>query len=90
MTTNILTAMVTAYIATGSTCADNKWPIVGETIALPRRFPLGSEVIINGHHYKGQDRTALKYNGRFDIFMPTLEEAKKWGKQTLTITIITP
>lgn len=88
MITNILTAVVTAYVATGHTCADCKWPEAGRTIAIPRRFPLGSVVEINGHRYIGEDRTARRYNGRFDIFMDSRQHARAWGKQTLTVKII--
>ena len=92
MVTNILTAVVTAYVATGRNVAWNHpsahRPVVGLTIAIPRRFPLGSVVEINGHRYVGEDRTAKKYDGRFDIFMSSTSEALKWGKQTLKITII--
>lgn len=96
MTTNILTAVVTAYCVGGrycpahQPCADGHWPVQGVTVALPRRFPLGSTVIINGHAYKGEDRIAKKFGDRFDIFMQSEREALHWGKQTVRVTVITP
>lgn len=89
MITNIITAVVTAYIATGTPCADCRMPVAGRTIALPREYPLGSEVIINGHTFLGEDRTNKRFNGRFDIFMDSKQEAISFGKQTLCVTIIT-
>ena len=99
MVTNILTAVVTAYVATGHCVAYNKpnahLPVVGFTIALPRRFALGSSVEVTGadgvlRRYHGEDRTAKKYDGRFDIFVDTREHALAWGRQTLKVTVITP
>lgn len=93
MITNILTAVVTAYVATGQPVAWNHpcahHPTVGLTIAIPRRFPLGSVVEIDGVRYIGEDRTAKKFDGRFDIFMSTKHAAITFGKQTKTITVIT-
>jgi 3D (Asp-Asp-Asp) domain-containing protein len=90
MTTNILTAIVTAYVATGQPCADGKYPKVNQTIALPRAYPLGSTVIIQGRRYLGQDRTARRFNGRFDIFVADRTTALNWGRRKLTVTVITP
>lgn len=89
MITNILTAIVTAYVATGHPCADGKMPQAYQTVALPRCFPLGATVIIDGRRFIGQDRTARRYNGRFDIFMNSRENAIQWGRQVKTITVIT-
>ena len=93
MTTNILTAVVTAYIATGKNVAWNHpnahLPRVAYTIAVPRRFPLGSDVEVNGHHYIAEDRTAKKYDGRFDVFVASKAAALRFGKQTLCVTVIT-
>jgi 3D (Asp-Asp-Asp) domain-containing protein len=90
MLTNILTAVVTAYIATGHPTASGKMPISGHTIALPRQFPLGSKVEINGHWFVGEDRTARRFDGRFDIFMASRDAAIQWGKQTIQVKVIKP
>jgi len=38
-----------------------------DVVACPRNIPLGSIVEIDGLEYICEDRTNLKYNGRFDI-----------------------
>jgi len=90
MTTNVLSAIITAYIATGHPTASGVAPCSGRTIAAPRCVPLGSKVVICNHVFTVEDRTARRYDGRFDIFMPTKELATLWGKQRLTVTIISP
>jgi 3D (Asp-Asp-Asp) domain-containing protein len=90
MITNILTAVVTAYVWTGQPCADMHWPTAGLTVALPRRFPLGSIVEINGHRYIGHDRTHYRFDGRFDIFMASRQAAKQHGKQLCMVKVIHP
>ena len=89
MSTNIITALVTAYVATGRPCANGKMPTSG-TCALPRQFPLGSKVIVGGHTFHGDDRTALRYNGRIDLFVDSKKHALEWGIHRMTVTIITP
>ena len=87
MITNIITAIVTAYVWTGHPCSDGHYPVVGRTISVPRIIPLGSTIVINGHKYLAEDHTAKKYDGRFDIYMDSRTEAINWGKQTLKVTI---
>ncbi|HUD73750.1 MAG TPA: 3D domain-containing protein [Terracidiphilus sp.] len=89
MTTNILIAFVTAYVATGHPAANGHQPQTQHTVALPRQFPLGSKVQIDGHWYVGEDRTAKKYDGRFDIFMATRDAALQWGKRRMQVTVVT-
>ena len=95
--TNLLSAIVTAYCHCSACCgtsgnptASGKMPVVGRTIAAPRAIALGAKIVIDGHTYIVEDRTAKRFDGRFDIFMRSHKEALKWGKQTRTITIITP
>ena len=89
-------AIVTAYTAI-ETCAKSNCIMsnghnakVGY-IACPRELPLGTKVLVMGNSYECGDRTALKYNGRFDIFMGYTQEdhnrAIKFGKRELWITI---
>lgn len=84
-----LTAIVTAYIATGHPCADGHMPVAGVTIAAPRNIPLGSHVVVNGHEYLVEDRTAKRFDGRFDIFMARKTDALNWGRRKLSVTILT-
>lgn len=95
--TNIVTAVVTAYCActhccgpqAKGICANNRRPVEAQTIAASRSIALGSRVIIDGHTYIVEDRLARKYDGRFDIYFKSHQQAKQFGKQTKTVTIIT-
>jgi len=110
MTTNILTAIVSAYCACticcgsnakGITASGNK-PIEGLTVAIPRRYPLGSRVFLQEipehrntgnsrrDYYLGLDRTASKYDGRVDVYFKNHLQAKKFGIKTNKVIIITP
>lgn len=91
-------AKVTAYSEVDSchypncTMASNKRAYVG-AIACPRSIKLGTKVNIEGlGDYTCEDRTAEKYDGRFDIFMGYKEEAHikalAFGKQTKKIIIL--
>lgn len=66
-------------------------PIAGITIACPREIALGTDVEIQGKMYKCQDRTALKHNGRYDIFegytVEDWQNAKEYGLQQHLIKI---
>lgn len=98
MTTNIYVATITAYChctvccgpnATGLT-ASGKKPTPQHTIAGPRSLPLGTVVIANNRAYLVEDRTARRYDGRFDIYFSNHQAAKRFGRQTNTVTIIAP
>lgn len=98
MTTNVITAILTAYCACRACCGMNATgitaactrPVAGRTVAIPRAYPLGSRVVIGGHAYVAEDRTARRFNGRIDIFFPTHAAARRFGIQTNKVTIITP
>lgn len=84
--TNIM--IVTAYCATGHTCANNKMPIAGITIAAPRCVPLGTHIYIKGIGDRiVQDRTAKRFDGRIDLFVGSRKEALTWGKRKLEVII---
>lgn len=81
-------ATVTAY-CDGTICADGTRPIAGHTIAAPRSVPFGTKVYIDGVGYRCvHDRTAKKYDGRWDIYFASRAEAILFGKQQLTVEII--
>ena len=90
MTTNIITAIVTAYCATGHPCADGHMPQTHHTVALPRCFRLGSRVEIDGYWYVGEDRTARRYDGRFDVFVRTAGYARKLGMSVQKVVVVSP
>lgn len=57
--------------------------------ACPRKYPIGTKVMIKGEVYTCLDRLAKKYDNRFDLsFDKNVEAAKQWGKQTLVVTIL--
>ena len=88
MITIITNATCTFYLATGNPCANGHFPTTGYTIAAPRCIPLGTKVSINGHNYTVEDRTNIRYDGRWDIFVNvSYKEALKLGKQTNNVTI---
>lgn len=60
----------------------------GRTIAVdPSVIPYGSEVIINGHTYVAEDTGGAIKGNRIDIYFATHEDAKSFGRQTLTAKI---
>ena len=87
---------VTAY-SSWETCqrtdcimASGKKAYIG-AIACPRDLDFGTKVVIKGKEYTCEDRTALRYNGRYDIFMGygfyAYQEAMQFGKQKLEVII---
>ena len=92
MLTNLV---VTAYCACQICCgkhatgltADGHVPRQGITVAASRSLPFGTRLVINGHTYTVQDRLALAYDSRVDIYFKRHRDAKKFGQQTLTVAI---
>lgn len=87
---------VTAY-SSYETCpsgycitASRKNAYIG-SLACPRSIELGTKVCIDEVEYTCEDRTALKYNGRFDLWMghgkQNWKRALKFGKQQKEVTI---
>lgn len=97
MKTNVYEAIVTGFCACQQCCGPmasgltsaNTVPRPAHTIAAPRNVPLGSGVVVAGLHYRVEDRTARRYDGRFDIYFRTHKEAREFGIRKLTVTIIT-
>lgn len=88
--TNLILATITAYCHCSSCCgkggqptASGKMPVEGRTIAAPRNIPLGTKVIVNGRRYTVEDRTAIRYDGRWDVFMTSHKRAKEFGKKEM-------
>lgn len=94
----ISNAIVTAYCACKLCCGDyahnqqltasGTKATAGRTIAGPRNIPFGTHVQINNQTYTVEDRTALRYDGRWDIYFADHKSAKRFGKQRLNIKII--
>jgi 3D (Asp-Asp-Asp) domain-containing protein len=92
MTTNLLSLVVTAYVATGHLTSGGHVPRVGITAASGSNIPLRSTVIIPGIGRRiVDDRMNRRFNGtRLDIFVASKAEAIQWGRRRLVITIIKP
>lgn len=89
--------VVTAYSAIES-CADSRCIMasgksakVGD-IACPRALPFGTRVRIRGKIYTCEDRTAIRFDGRFDIFMGYDQAAHNaaivWGKRRAEVQVL--
>lgn len=92
----IIKAYVTAYNTfsnqtdnTPCISADNT-NICGRSdiVACPRKYPFGTKVNILGRDYVCHDRTALRFDSRFDIsFDKRIKEAREFGKQKVEVKI---
>jgi len=88
--------IITAYCACVICCGPNSpqptasgsLPHEGITIAAPRNIPFGTKIKVAGREYIVQDRTAKRYDGRFDIFMNSHKKALRFGKQKHKIQIL--
>ena len=86
-----MTMTATAYCLRGAT-ADGGEARHGTVAADPRVLPLGSRVRIRGRQIRGEylvaDRGAAVKGRRNDVFMPSCEEARRFGRQRVTVTIV--
>ena len=89
-------ATVTAYCACVLCCgptaaglsAEGR-PVTVGTIAAPRSVPFGTRVRVgNLGVFVVRDRMARRFPDRWDIFFPRHEDAKKFGKKTLDVTVL--
>lgn len=86
-----ITATITAYDAQefpGRTASGAKG-VPGKTAACPSSIPLGSRIrfVERDIGYTCNDRTASRFNGRFDLFVGTRREALAHGKRVEEIEI---
>jgi 3D (Asp-Asp-Asp) domain-containing protein len=51
-------------------------------------LPMGTILEIDGDYFIVEDRMHPRYNQAIDVFKPSSAEARKFGQQTLAITII--
>lgn len=94
----ITNALVTAYCACQICCgpeasgitAIGRAPVAGITVAGPRAFPLGTSVQILGKTYKLEDRTAPRFDGRWDIYFHSHDDAKQFGTRRATVIVRAP
>lgn len=93
--------VITAYCHCAACCgragnltAASTKPIPYVTIAAPRKIPFGTRIQIRHptgwRTYIVQDRTARAHDGVFDIFLPSHEAAREFGRQILPVKICPP
>ena len=70
--------------AKGITAAGTR-PMQGRTVAAPRNVPLGTKVLIDGKPFTVEDRTARRFDGRWDIYFERHQDAKNFGKRKLKV-----
>lgn len=72
----------------GGPTASGVMPKEGVTVAASRKIPFGTKVQIEGLGTRVvQDRLALKYDSRIDVFFTSHKEALKFGKKTLEVKV---
>lgn len=71
----------------GQKTKSGAWPREGVTVAAPSWVPMRTRVLIDGKPYTVQDRTAKRFNGRWDIFVNDHARAKRLGIRKVKITI---
>lgn len=93
----ILKARVTAYSEWDSCHYENCLMANGKPaqqgyVACPRKFSMGTRVQINDQEYVCGDRTAERFDGRFDIFMgygqDSYVKAINFGVQEMGIRVL--
>ena len=91
------TYTVTAYcpctecvgLYSGGPTASGVMPRPGVTIAAPRSIPFGTVLEIRGVGRRVvQDRLALRYDNRIDIFVRSHSEAKRFGMKKLSVSAV--
>lgn len=94
---SLTTATITAYSGIeschyeGCPTASGKRAYIGG-VACPTWIKLGTSVSIDGVLYTCEDRTATRFDGRYDIFMGFSEESHQkaisFGKKNLEVRVL--
>lgn len=75
----------------GCLTASGRVAKAGSTVACPKSIPLGNYVVIDGHRYRCDDRTAdwvqRRYGPTFDIFGGVHADAIRYGRRRLGVTV---
>lgn len=85
-----MTMTATAYCLRGNTASGTE--VRAGTVAVdPRVLPRGSRIRIRGPHVDGtytvEDEGAAMKGRRIDIYMPSCAQAKRFGRQRVTVVI---
>ena len=92
---NQKTYTITAYCSctecvgsySGGPTASGVMPKAGVTIAAPRSIPFGTVLEIPGLGRRiVQDRLAVRYDNRIDVFVQSHDEAKRFGTRKLLVS----
>ena len=83
-----MTMVATAYCLRGTTASGTQVHR-GTAAADPRVLPLGSRISIRGRRgpYVVEDNGGAMKGRRLDIYMPSCDQAKRFGRQRVTVTI---
>lgn len=91
MTNAVLTAYCVCALCcgkwAGSPTASGAKPVPGVTIAAPRSVPFGTVVVVtvpgvfDRRRFVVQDRTARRFDGRWDILFPDHKSALQFGRR---------
>ena len=89
--TRSMTMVATAYCLRGNTASGTE--VHRGTVAVdPRVLPRGSRIRIRGRQIGGtytvEDEGAAMKGRRVDIYMPSCDEARRFGRQRVTVTIV--
>lgn len=88
---------VTGYCACARCCgvwaggktSNGSKPQQGVTVAASRSIPMGTRVRIQGVGVRVvQDRLAVRYDNRVDVFFASHADAIKFGKRNLRVEVI--
>ncbi|MBS3969890.1 MAG: G5 domain-containing protein [Clostridia bacterium] len=84
-----MTMVATAYTHTGNPTFTGVMPKRGTIAVDPSIIPLGRKVFVEGYGLAvAQDIGSAIKGKRIDVFMDTLEEARKWGRRTVKVYIL--
>ena len=59
---------------------------IKRTVACPTSFKRFSKILVEQSWYRCEDHTAKRFDGRFDFFVASYQEALHYGKQVKEIT----
>jgi 3D (Asp-Asp-Asp) domain-containing protein len=87
-------AVVTAYSSSPDETWGDPWitasgrRVAHGVVACPRRYPFGTQFRIGQQIYTCWDRMHRRFDHRFDVWMPTKQEALEFGLQQLPIEVL--
>lgn len=67
------------------TTASGTRATAGRTIAAPKNFAFGTQLVINGQVYTVEDRGGAIRGNKIDVYFNTHQEAINFGKQTASV-----